>query len=478
VKTIAVVGPLADQVRVLEGNYNGTPSHATTALEGIKKSFPNASVTFSPGTNFLRLANPVPTAVLTTPDGQPGLKAEYFNGTKFEGPVVITRVDPTVDFAPHSHPPRPDGNGEFCVRWTGFVTPTESGKYSIGLDGLKNKLWIDDKLIVDYGESYGVQNKTVDMDFEAGHKYSVKLEETMGNSILTRLVWNRLISDPQGDAVAAAKSADVVVAVVGITSQLEGEEMDVKVPGFSGGDRTSLDLPKDEEDLLKAVKGAGKPLVVVLMNGSALSVNWAADNANAILDAWYSGEEGGAAIGETISGDNNPAGRLPVTFYKGVDQLPDFSDYNMKDRTYRYFTGTPLYPFGYGLSFTKFQYSNLKVASTSVNAGDPLGLDVDVKNSGARAGDEVVELYLSFPQVPGTPIRALRSFQRVHLDAGASQHVHFDLTPRDISSVTEAGDRVVAPGAYVVNVGGGQPTPSSTTASTVFTVSGQSKLPD
>jgi beta-glucosidase len=150
----------------------------------------------------------------------------------------------------------------------------------------------------------------------------------------------------------------------------------------------------------------------------------------------------------------------------------------MKDRTYRYFTGTPLYPFGYGLSFTKFQYSNLKVASTSVNAGDPLGLDVDVKNSGARAGDEVVELYLSFPQVPGTPIRALRSFQRVHLDAGASQHVHFDLTPRDISSVTEAGDRVVAPGAYVVNVGGGQPTPSSTTASTVFTVSGQSKLPD
>jgi beta-glucosidase len=383
-----------------------------------------------------------------------------------------------VDFAPHSHPPRPDGNGEFCVRWTGFVTPTESGKYSIGLDGLKNKLWIDDKLIVDYGESYGIQNKTVDMDFEAGHKYSVKLEETMGNSILTRLVWNRLISDPQGDAVAAAKSADVVVAVVGITSQLEGEEMDVKVPGFSGGDRTSLDLPKDEEDLLKAVKGAGKPLVVVLMNGSALSVNWAADNANAILDAWYSGEEGGAAIGETISGDNNPAGRLPVTFYKGVDQLPDFSDYNMKDRTYRYFTGTPLYPFGYGLSFTKFQYSNLKVASTSVNAGDPLGLDVDVKNSGARAGDEVVELYLSFPQVPGTPIRALRSFQRVHLDAGASQHVHFDLTPRDISSVTEAGDRVVAPGAYVVNVGGGQPTPSSTTASTVFTVSGQSKLPD
>ena len=189
---------------------------------------------------------------------------------------------------------------------------------------MKNKLWIDDKLIVDYGESFGIQNKTIDMDFEAGHKYSVKVEETMGNSILTRLVWNRLIPDPQGEAVAAAKSADVVIAVVGITSQLEGEEMDVKIPGFSGGDRTSLDLPKDEEDLLKAVKGAGKPLVVVLMNGSALSVNWAAENANAILDAWYSGEEGGAAIGETISGDNNPAGRLPSRFIKASTNFPIF----------------------------------------------------------------------------------------------------------------------------------------------------------
>jgi len=426
----------------------------------------------------LRLANPVPADVLTTPDGKPGLKAEYFNGTKFEGPVVITRVDPTVDFAPHSHPPRPDGNGDFCVRWTGFITPVESGKYSIGLDGLKNKLWIDDKLIVDYGESYGIQDKTVEMEFEKGRKYAVKLEETMGNSILTRFVWNRLIPDPQGDAVAAAKQADVVVAVVGITSQLEGEEMDVKVPGFSGGDRTSLDLPKDEEDLLKAVKTAGKPLVVVLMNGSALSVNWAAANANAILDAWYSGEEGGAAIGETISGDNNPAGRLPVTFYTGVDQLPDFSDYNMKNRTYRYFDGTPLYPFGFGLSYTKFQYSGLKAATATVKAGDPLGVDVDVKNTGARAGDEVVELYLTFPKAPGTPIRALRSFQRVHLDAGATQHVHFDLSPRDLSSVTEAGDRVVSAGAYVINVGGAQPTPSSTTASTVVTVSGETKLPD
>jgi beta-glucosidase len=269
-----------------------------------------------------------------------------------------------------------------------------------------------------------------------------------------------------------------VVAVVGITSQLEGEEMDVKVPGFSGGDRTSLDLPKDEEDLLKAVKAAGKPLIVVLMNGSALSVNWAAANANAILDAWYSGEEGGAAIGETISGDNNPAGRLPVTFYTGVDQLPDFSDYNMKGRTYRYFDGTPLYAFGYGLSYSKFQYSGIKASTATLNAGDPLGVDVDVKNAGTRAGDEVVELYLTFPRIPGVPNIALRGFKRVHLDAGATQHVHFDLTPRDLSFVNENGDRVVAAGTYVINVGGTQPTTKSTTAPAIYTVKGEVKLPE
>ena len=226
------------------------------------------------------------------------------------------------------------------------------------------------------------------------------------------------------------------------------------------------------------MKTSGKPLIVVLMNGSALSVNWAAANANAILDAWYSGEEGGAAIGETISGDNNPAGRLPVTFYTGVDQLPDFSDYNMKNRTYRYFDGNPLYPFGYGLSYSKFAYSGLKVSSPTLNAGDPLGVDVDVKNTSALAGDEVAELYITFPRIPGTPHLALRSFQRVHLDAGAAQHVHFDLSPRDLSFVNEAGDRVISAGTYVINVGGSQPTTKSTTAPAIYTVKGETKLPN
>jgi beta-glucosidase len=282
----------------------------------------------------------------------------------------------------------------------------------------------------------------------------------------------------QQRAVAAAKSADVVVAVVGITSDLEGEEMDVDLPGFKGGDRTSLDIPKEEEDLLHAVAATGKPLVVVLMNGSALSVNWAARHANAIVDAWYSGEEGGAAIAETLSGTNNPAGRLPVTFYTGVNQLPPFTDYSMIERTYRYFHGEPLYPFGFGLSYSKFEYANLSLSTSALQAGDPLHAEVDVKNTSGPAGDEVVEVYLNFPQLPGAPIRALRAFQRVHVESGQAQHVRFTLDPRDLSMVNEAGDRVVAAGAYQLSVGGGQPGTNAPIATAEFTIAGEQKLPE
>ncbi len=226
------------------------------------------------------------------------------------------------------------------------------------------------------------------------------------------------------------------------------------------------------------MKGTGKPLVVVLMNGSALAVNWAAQNADAILDAWYSGEEGGAAVAETLAGVNNPAGRLPVTFYKGVDQLPEFTDYAMNNRTYRYFHGEPLYPFGYGLSYSKFEYSDAVVSNKSLKAGEPLNVNVLVKNVSDRAGDEVVEAYLEFPQVAGAPIRALRAFERVHLAAGESRHVQFALSPRDLSLVNEAGDRVIAPGAYQVSVGGGQPGVQAATVTASFTVTGEQKLPE
>ena len=283
---------------------------------------------------------------------------------------------------------------------------------------------------------------------------------------------------PDPAAVEAAKAADVVIAVVGITSRLEGEEMPVDQPGFAGGDRTSLDMPKPEEELLRTVAAAHKPLVVVLMNGSALGVNWEKAHADAIVESWYSGEEGGAAIAETLSGRNNPAGRLPVTFYKDAHQLPPFEDYAMKGRTYRYFGGEPLWPFGYGLSYTAFKYSGLTLPGAPIDAGDPLNVAVTVTNIGKLEGDEVVQLYLKFPDIPGAPIRALRGFQRVHLAAGASQRVEFHLGSRDLSMVTEAADIIVAQGKYMLSVGGGQPGTGAPVAEGSFEIKGQILLPE
>jgi beta-glucosidase len=482
IQKIAVVGPLAESVGVLHGNYSGTASHATTALDGIRKQFASAKVTYTPGMNFLRPEELIPTSVLSTQDGQPGLTAEYFSKKDFEGTAQVVRVDQAIDLQ-RFHPERssiapPAGMvGDFSVRWTGFLTPAASGSYEIGDVGSMNRLWLDGKLIVDDFILHDPKPTKATVPLEKGHRYPIKLEYGQGGTGI-RLVWLRLVADPIPEAVALTKQADAVVAVVGITSQLEGEEMQVDVPGFKGGDRTSLDLPKEEEDLLEALKATGKPLIVVLMNGSALSVNWANENANAILDAWYSGEEGGTAIAQTLAGVNNPAGRLPVTFYKGVEQLPPFDDYSMKNRTYRYFDGQPLYPFGFGLSYSKFAYSNLTLSTPTLKAGDSLSVDADVKNVSDREGDEVVELFLSFPKVPGAPIHALRGIDRVHLKGGETQHVHFTLDPRGLSASNENGDRMVAAGSYRIVVGGGQPGTSAPQADAAFNITGDQRLPE
>ncbi len=233
--------------------------------------------------------------------------------------------------------------------------------------------------------------------------------------------------------------------------------MPVSEPGFQGGDRTTIDMPDPEEALVRAVASAGKPLVVVLMNGSALAARWEKEHANAILEAWYPGEEGGAAIANTLSGRNNPAGRLPVTFYQDVHQLPNFENYSMSGRTYRYFTGTPLWPFGYGLSYTQFSYGKLAVKPSGTGAARRIHVETEVRNTGKVAGEEVAQLYLNFPDDPGAPRVALRGFQRLSLSPGEARSIGFDLTPRDLSAVTLAGKRRVLAGAYRVSVGSGQP---------------------
>ena len=479
-KKILVVGPLADSVSVLHGNYSGTASHAVTALEGIRKQFAAAQVSYVPGTNFLRELQIVPTSVLSTDDGKPGLRGEYFPGVDFAGTPVI-RVDPYVDVQlkyPNSHAlPVPDGMKDFSVRWTGYLTPVESGRYQIGLVGSMQRMWLDGKLVVDDGILHDPNPQTTTLEMTKGHRYALKIEFNAGGRS-TQLEWLPIGSNLLVQAGSEARKSDVVIAVLGITSKLEGEEMKVNLPGFRGGDRTSLNLPEEEEALLGALRASGKPLVVVLMNGSALAVNWANDHANAILDAWYSGEEGGTAIAQTLAGENNPAGRLPVTFYKGTEQLPDFEDYAMKDRTYRYFTKDPLYPFGYGLSYSAFEYSGLKLSSLELQAGTPLDVEADVKNTSKREGDEVVELYITFPKLAGAPLRALRGFTRVHLGAGEQKHVKLALAPHDLSYVDEAGDRLVGAGDYVITVGGGQPGTAAAHAETHLEIRGEQKLPE
>ncbi len=478
---IAVVGPLADSARVLLGNYNGEPSRSTTALAGIQKRYPKAQVRFEPGTTFLRPTALVPASALTTPGGEAGVKAEVFASAELSGAPVATRTDFQVAYGgepnawanPPKEPARP-------TRWTGFLTAPESGPYVLGVEGWGNRLFLDGRSIVDTARPWPSGPSTAEITLEKGRRYELKVEALSPLFPACRLVWRLPIPGARERAVAAARESDVVIAVVGITSDLEGEESGVDQPGFKGGDRTSLDLPREEQELLEAVEAAGKPLVVVLMSGSALAVNWANEHANAILQAWYPGEEGGTAIAETIAGDSNPSGRLPVTFYKGLDQLPEFTDYSMARRTYRYFTGEPLYPFGHGLSYTRFAYSKLELSKPKLEAGEPLTVTAEVANTGSRDGDEVVQVYLdfpTFPRLPGAPRHALRGFTRVHLKAGESRTVSFTLEERDLSHVDEGGVRKVAAGRYQLFVGGGQPGTTTALVAADLEIGGEKALP-
>jgi beta-glucosidase len=478
-KRIAIVGPLAEQTAVLLGNYNGNPTHTVSVLEAMRADFPGAKIMYVPGTQFLsNQGESVPSSVLTTGEGKPGLLAEYGSGYSVdaEHAPFISRVEEGVKLNESNIPEQAHGKPALAVRWSGFLNPRDTGDYLLGVraDGFA-RITLGSEPVM---QMYGPGTHMGRVHLERGHPLSLQVQyaHRSGSKAEAQLIWIHATDAPDSAAVAAAKQADVVIAVVGITSRLEGEEMPVSVPGFLGGDRTNLDLPKPEQDLVRAIAATHTPLVVVLLNGSALGINWEKEHANAIVEAWYPGEEGGAAIARTLSGRNNPGGRLPVTFYEDVKQLPAFENYSMKGRTYRYFNGKPLWPFGYGLSYTKYSYRDLVLSDDSIDAGAPLKLAATVTNTGSFDGDEVVQLYLRFPDVPGAPIRALRGFERVHLLAGGNRKVEFSLSPRDLSMVTEAGDIIVAPGRYSVSVGGGQPGTEAPSVSVSFDVRGQVTL--
>ena len=515
-KTIAIVGPLADSIPALEGNYNGTSSKYVTPVDGIRAQFPTATVTFVAGTKFLHGPVTIPATAYRTEDGKPGLTGVYFTNTAFSGAPAATRVEARLGAAPGAGffggangLPDAVGTGDYSARWTGTLQAEDSGVHEFAISGAGAvKVWLDGKLVIDDWTDRPMANRFAPQDpaaaakrattvtLEKGKAYALKIESfhsaqvvapppaglppgfgRMMGPMVPTLSWRGGVSDVK-DAVAAAEKADVVVAVVGFTREIEGEEMRGRTlpDGFVGGDRTAIDLPKDEQALLEAVKATGKPLVVVLVNGSAISVNWAQQKANAILEAWYPGEEGGTAIAETLAGVNNPAGRLPVTFYKDVKDLPPFEEYAMGNRTYRYYQGQPLYPFGYGLSYSKFAYKAAKLSATTLKAGDDLTMDVDVKNISKKAGDEVVQAYLVFPKLAGAPLKALRAFARVSLKPGETKKVTLKLGARDLSMVNDAGTRLIAAGDYTLFIGGGQPGTGAAGLSVPLKIEGDQKL--
>ncbi|HET8657223.1 MAG TPA: glycoside hydrolase family 3 C-terminal domain-containing protein, partial [Longimicrobiaceae bacterium] len=400
--TIAVIGPNADQWRMLLGNYNGLPSDPVTPLRGIREAVaPGTRVLYARGSD-LAVGFPVletaPAVALRTPQGAPGLRAEYFGNRSFQGAPLFTTVDSTLKVDWHESAPRAGMNpDDFSVRWTGTLRPTYTGAYRLGLVGtMKFQLFLDDSLVTqsvypthdgEFPDPRVAETKTIQLEAGKSYRIRVDAEESYGEADL-ELLWATPHEALEAEALAAAKQADVIVLALGLTARLEGEEMPIEIPGFRGGDRTTLDLPAPQKELMERIVALGKPTVLVLLNGSALSVDWAQSHIPAIVEAWYPGQAAGTAIADVLFGDYNPAGRLPVTFYRSVNDLPPFEDYSMANRTYRYFAGTTLYPFGYGLSYTSFAYRNLRTDRDAFASGDTLRISVDVTNTGKRAGDE------------------------------------------------------------------------------------------
>jgi beta-glucosidase len=473
-KTIAVIGPNADEAQVLLGNYSGQPSRSTTPLQGIRQRVsPRTKVLYAQGTPLMQFAGtPIPASALS------GLRAEFFANRKLEGEPVLTRDEKAVDFDWGMSTPAPGVPADdFSARWTGKLTPPASGKYRFGAtadDGLR--VYLDGKLIVEDWTEHAPTTRTGEVTLEAGRSYDLKFEYFEGRiGAVAKLVWQppaaQTAGSPYAEALDAAKQADAVVLVLGISAQLEGEEMNVTEPGFAGGDRTNINLPARQQALLEAVAATGKPVVLVLMSGSALAVNWADAHVPAIVQAWYPGEEGGAAIADVLFGDYNPAGRLPVTFYKSVEQLPPFESYAMDGRTYRYFKGAPLYPFGHGLSYTRFKYSGLTVSPSRAQPNAPVTVSATVENAGRAEGDEVVQLYVTDVEASvRVPLRSLAGVERVRLKPGERRVVTFALDPRQLSVITDDGRQVVEPGEFRVTVGGKQPgfTGTADAATTAF----------
>jgi beta-glucosidase len=507
---VAVIGPTADSLPSILGNYVGTPLHPVTPLDGIFNQFKSSPILYAQGSTLAEgVGVPVPRTVFGK-----GLKTEFFATPDWTGRPVATATEPLIQADWENAKPQPEiDTRNYSVRWSGTMAVPAPGHYVFTVEVADSfpyspeesfRFTLDGKVLgegnIRTGHDMSVMGsfkpapgasptappvetfaKTpkVEVDFSDTKPHEIQFEyshsaDQAGGGVT--LKWEAPPQVQLDEAVARAKEASVVVAFVGLSPQLEGEEMPIKIPGFNGGDRTSLDLPQPQQKLLEALGAAGKPLIVVLQSGSAVALNWANEHAGAVLEAWYPGVDGGTAIARTLAGLNNPAGRLPVTFYSSLQGLPEFTDYSFKNRTYRYFNGKPLWGFGYGLSYSTFKYGPVKLSASTLKAGDPITATVTVTNSGSMAGDEVVEAYLKTPQ-QGGPIHSLVGFERVNIPAGGSKEVTLKIDPRSLSSVDDQGNRSILSGKYSLTLGGAQPEETQAKSEAGFTVDGTKALP-
>ncbi|MDX1953986.1 MAG: glycoside hydrolase family 3 C-terminal domain-containing protein [Chitinophagaceae bacterium] len=477
IKKIAVIGPNANNRIAVLGNYNGIPSRVVTVLEGLKEKLgEKVDIQYELGTNFTNdtlLVYSEKTGSFMW-KGTPGFFAEYFSNKELKGTPVGSRMESTLD---HSWQ-RGDAimNGllanQFSARYTTEFVALTDGPVTLEVnadDGYRLMVDGQEKINAWTRNRWGA--RTFTLDAKKDTRYKIVLEYWQGDDFA--IVSLRPGVRMKNDFTALAnrvKDADAILFVGGISPQLEGEEMSVNEPGFNGGDRSSILLPKVQTELMKALQKTGKPVVFVMMTGSAIAIPWEDENIPAILNTWYGGQSAGTAIADVLFGDYNPAGRLPVTFYKGDEDLPSFTEYGMENRTYRYFKGKALYPFGYGLSYSRFQYGGLYLP-VEFPSGRALEVTVTLKNTGPFDGEEVAQLYLSFPDYKGkAPQKVLKGFQRVFLKRGESREIRFTLSPDQMSLVNpETGVLFQPAGKMVISVGGGQPDVPNKSTSNVVT---------
>ncbi len=458
IKKIAVVGPNANDSVMQWANYNGFPSSTKTILQGMIDKLPAAEIIYDKGCELTKEFMIEEFSGAITFNGKPGFEATYYNNIKLEGSPIQKETTQAIRYTT-------TGNTQFAnnvpltnfsAMYTGDFKAPETGTVTFivsGDDGYR--LYINDKVVIDDWSAHSTTIKQIEKEVKKGEVFRLKIEyfQAGGDGNLEFTAGVKRPAD-FSKTIAKIKDADVIIFAGGISPSLEGEEMPVDAPGFRKGDRTDIELPAIQKRFAEELKKTGKPLVFVLCTGSAIALNWFDENADAILCAWYGGQAGGTAVADVLWGDYNPAGRLPVTFYKSIDQLGDFEDYSMKGRTYRYMQQEPLYPFGYGLSYTTFKYSKAVLSQNNIKTGKSVDLNIDLQNTGTVAGDEVVQVYIRNKADKEGPIKSLRAFKRVNVAAGTTTNVRITLAPEAFATFYGDTQRMeVRPGEYAVFVG-------------------------